>query len=451
VIYEQVFTDRPDALRSLSPEWMACVRFAASECARRGLTLDINAGSGYIAGGPCITPELGMQRLVASELQIQGGRTFAASLPLPPTKLGFYKDVAVLAYPSPAGNETVLDSPRYSSEPAGLDLGLLFDPEATKQVRISPVPGGRPVLIEIDYGRSFTARSLTYSQRHNSKALVIATQMPGNWSDDFYGQSMRLDPPIGGLDSSSNGATWEQVCELPAIGYLQDSWSQLTLALPARTARYFWLKLHGWGHNTSHNDDDLMIGAVQLRGDARIDHWEGKSGNVVDFSNPDRTSSYTGAEVIDPPPQRRCMGSLSSVRPSCSTIYVVKSRAVRIRSVFRPQFQLCPCHTTQERYNSSESAQKKKIPVIIAGKDGKVVPSTPGLTRVPWSSPARTSRNLSQSATPGTTMPKAAIYTTGMAYLQRRSALITGNSNRNCFLPRGFHENHTKTGFECTG
>ena len=31
VIYEQVFTDRPDALKSLSPEWFARLRFAAAD------------------------------------------------------------------------------------------------------------------------------------------------------------------------------------------------------------------------------------------------------------------------------------------------------------------------------------------------------------------------------------------------------------------------------------
>lgn len=37
VIYEQVFTDRPDALKSLSPEWMARIRFAAAgETTQRG-------------------------------------------------------------------------------------------------------------------------------------------------------------------------------------------------------------------------------------------------------------------------------------------------------------------------------------------------------------------------------------------------------------------------------
>ena len=61
VVYEQLFTDRPDALKSLSPEWLARFRFAAAECARLGMTLEVNASNGYVAGGPWITPELGMQ------------------------------------------------------------------------------------------------------------------------------------------------------------------------------------------------------------------------------------------------------------------------------------------------------------------------------------------------------------------------------------------------------
>jgi transposase InsO family protein len=42
--------------------------------------------------------------------------------------------------------------------------------------------------------------------------------------------------------------------------------------------------------------------------------------------------------------------------------YTVESRAARNRSVFRPEFQLCPCHTAEEPYNSSESGLKKEIP-----------------------------------------------------------------------------------------
>ena len=79
VIYEQVFTDRPGTLKSLSPEWLEKVRFAAAECARLGMTLEVNSGDGYVAGGPWITPALGMQRLVASQVEVDGGKAYVAS------------------------------------------------------------------------------------------------------------------------------------------------------------------------------------------------------------------------------------------------------------------------------------------------------------------------------------------------------------------------------------
>ena len=42
--------------------------------------------------------------------------------------------------------------------------------------------------------------------------------------------------------------------------------------------------------------------------------------------------------------------------------YAVESRAARNRSIFRPELQLCPCHTAEERYNLCESELKKEIP-----------------------------------------------------------------------------------------
>src|SRR5665213_2749289 len=42
--------------------------------------------------------------------------------------------------------------------------------------------------------------------------------------------------------------------------------------------------------------------------------------------------------------------------------YTVESRAARNRTVFRQEFQLCPCHTAEEPYNLRESGLKKEIP-----------------------------------------------------------------------------------------
>ncbi len=298
VIYEQVFTDRPDALKSLSPEWLARFRFAAAECARLSLTLETNISSGFVAGGPWITPALAMQRMVSSEIVVDGGRPVSLPLPQPPTRLDYYRDVAVLAYPAPAGADA-LPEPVRTSTPADIDLPALFNPKA-QRIRIPASAENQRVLINLDYGRPVTTRSLTYSQRTNAKALIIATQMPTSWADDFYGENMRLNPPLGWLEVSGDTRTWLRVAQLPAIGYQHDTWTAQTVTFPAATGRHFRLNFENWGRNFRSNDTDLIIGNIELRGEARIDQWERKTGNVVDFSNPDLTPAYTGDEIIDP-------------------------------------------------------------------------------------------------------------------------------------------------------
>ncbi len=294
VIYEQVFANSPDALKSLSPEWLARVRFAAAECARLNLTLEVNVSDGYVAGGPWITPALGMQRLVASEIAIEGGRPVSMVLPQPPTKLNYYRDVAVLAYPTPAGGEPdAVPTPVCTSEPAKINLKQLFSNDGRTMAPIEPPKDGQPVVVQLDYGRPCTLRSVTYSSHNHSKALVIATEVPSSWADNAYGQGVEPIPPIGRLEASDDGQIWRTVCELPAMGYRQDSWHQQTVAFPAATARYFRFDLNG-------RSEGQVMGGVELSAEARIDQWEKKSGNVVDFSYPDHTPDYAGNEVIDP-------------------------------------------------------------------------------------------------------------------------------------------------------
>ena len=47
--------------------------------------------------------------------------------------------------------------------------------------------------------------------------------------------------------------------------------------------------------------------------------------------------------------------------------YTVESRTARNRSVFRLEFQLCPCHTAEEPYNSSKSGLKRRFPLKPQG------------------------------------------------------------------------------------
>ncbi|MCX7011354.1 MAG: glycosyl hydrolase [Candidatus Sumerlaeota bacterium] len=110
----------------LSSQWHDCMQWAVRECARLGMEFDISVDFGYGSGGPHITPELSMQKLVWSEKIIEGGRTLSVTLDkpgvsskaLPRSKAkvseavldqiersDFYKDVAVIAVPLPESPE----------------------------------------------------------------------------------------------------------------------------------------------------------------------------------------------------------------------------------------------------------------------------------------------------------------------------------------------------------
>lgn len=85
-----------------SEEWRGLVKFAAEEARRLGLELCIHNCAGWSSsGGPWVTPEHAMQTVTTSEVEVTGPVQFATALEQPPTKAGFYRDIAVLAFPTP--------------------------------------------------------------------------------------------------------------------------------------------------------------------------------------------------------------------------------------------------------------------------------------------------------------------------------------------------------------
>src|SRR5262249_27735146 len=89
-----------------APEWFDAVRHAASEAKRLGLEMTIFSSPGWSeTGGPWITPEQGMQRLVWTETLVQGGKNFTGKLQQPPANLGFYREARVIAFRTAAGEQ----------------------------------------------------------------------------------------------------------------------------------------------------------------------------------------------------------------------------------------------------------------------------------------------------------------------------------------------------------
>lgn len=85
----------------LSPAWLDMMKFAAVECERLGLEFGMHNCAGWATtGGPWITPELAMQKLVVAEVVIDGGHAIREKLPQPEVTLDFYRDIAVFAIPA---------------------------------------------------------------------------------------------------------------------------------------------------------------------------------------------------------------------------------------------------------------------------------------------------------------------------------------------------------------
>src|SRR5262245_46300684 len=95
----------PGPILYMSPEWLDLMRFAASEAQGLGLELCFHNCSGWSSsGGPWITPERAMQKVVSSELKVQGPKHISEPMPQPATTADFYRDIAVLAFPTPAND-----------------------------------------------------------------------------------------------------------------------------------------------------------------------------------------------------------------------------------------------------------------------------------------------------------------------------------------------------------
>ncbi len=87
----------------MSAPWQADFLFAMQEAKRLDLKLSVENCAGWSSsGGPWNTATNAMQRLTASETNVEGPAVFNGLLPRPPVTLGFFRDIAVLAFKAPA-------------------------------------------------------------------------------------------------------------------------------------------------------------------------------------------------------------------------------------------------------------------------------------------------------------------------------------------------------------
>ncbi len=297
VYYDQVHGSGERACDAFSPEWWRALLFASKEAKRLGLTFEVHISNGYVAGGPWITPDLGMQRLACADTLVSGGESI--DIPLPSVDAEHYHDVALIALPYT--KETGADSrrvrPVVSTNVKGFDAGVCFV-DSTKLPVIPQQKEDGPIIITLDFGEEFTSRSITYSTRPRGKATTSATNVPAPPSDTFVGTGYRVLPDLGELEVSDDGIHYRTVCQLKPVYKAHSSWKQKTLAFPTARGRYYRLHFHDW-LEAGEARRDLQIGNIVLSARACVDQWEEKAGLYSEYIAKDRTPLYDKEELID--------------------------------------------------------------------------------------------------------------------------------------------------------
>lgn len=253
--------DKP--ARQLSPEWWGMVNHAMKECKRLGLKMAFHVSDGFaLAGGPWIKPEQSMQKLVWTKTYIKAGDEAAIQLEQPETKEGFYKDVAVYAYPANSANafsETVT-IPSVTTSTGEKAPYLAFPGDDNKTFR-----SDSSCWIQYKYPRPFTLRSLTThtgSRQYQAQRFIV--------------------------QSSNDGIVFNTVIKLtpPRHGWQNDD-EDHTFSIPPITAKYFRFVFEKEGTEPGSEDLDaakwkptLKIMGIYLSDEPVINQYQAKNASV---------------------------------------------------------------------------------------------------------------------------------------------------------------------------
>lgn len=270
------------SVRTMTPEWWQMVRHAMSEADRLGLKLGMNACDGFTcAGGPWITPEKSMQKVVWADTIVEGGQPFETELPQPEVISGYYQDIAVYAYPAPegAGESSFMTKPVVRTS-TGDEAQFLAEKGNQKQFK-----SDKSCWIQYTFENPFTCRS-----------VVIGT----GWNN-YQSNRLIMEISQDGVHFSRHGRL-----QAPRSGW-EDLDADATHLISPVTARFYRFVYDPEGSEPGAEDLDdakwapaLKIHGIELSGEARISQFEGKSAAIWRIAKRTGHDQLTAADCIDP-------------------------------------------------------------------------------------------------------------------------------------------------------
>ena len=266
----------------LTSLWWEMVLHALNEAKRLNLKIAMHASDGFaLAGGPWITPELSMQKVVWTQTYVEGGKTLDILLDQPETNEGYYQDIVIFAYPAEKENSQTTFStiPIVTSSIPGENPQYLVKKDNRKAFRSS-----EPCSIEYRFDKPFTCRSIIIranGSNYQANRLIVRCSNDGI----HFRTVCRLEPPRHGWQDEGN----------------------VTHAIEPTTASFFRFLYDTTGSEPGAEDLDgakwkpsLKITGIELSEVPKIHQFEGKTGAVWRISSRTKHEEVADSLCVQP-------------------------------------------------------------------------------------------------------------------------------------------------------
>jgi hypothetical protein len=213
----------PD-LKPLSDSWWETITHAIREAGRLGVDIGFFNSPGWSeSGGPWVKPTQAMRYVVTPEVRVKGPTSYKSKLPTPGDK---FQQIAVMAFPSPAGEETL--SGKETRAPNSVTIEMPA-PIAARSLTIQPK--GRidtPAKFEAsDDGKTWRTVKEFIIDRHNLDRIVgpvplsaVVQSFPTTTAKFFRLTLERAEDP--GVVTVSSAARVESFMEKQLAKVFQD-------------------------------------------------------------------------------------------------------------------------------------------------------------------------------------------------------------------------------------
>ena len=261
--------------QQLTPRFWEMVDYAMQQSDSLGLEMGIHICDGFaLAGGPWITPEESMQKIVSMQTTITGGTGKRYILMQPGGYEGYYEDIACFAIPS--------ENCELCVNPA------TFKPVVTTSKTITHDDNGTFRASEAGWIQYEYPETVTF---HSVEIIPSGNNL----------QSQRLKMFVRDDDED-----WSLVKQFapPRQGW-QNTDYNFTYAIPKTSGRYFRFEWTPEGTEPGSEDLDaakwkpvLKLKEIRLSDQQRIDQWEGKSGLVWRIAPETTAEDITDEECV---------------------------------------------------------------------------------------------------------------------------------------------------------